>query len=123
MFRVARVLEDRAVRKIGHDLKFDAIVLARHGVTLQGLDLDTMLASYLIDATRAGSRCPQKISGHRNRRNVSPTLRGVGPQLARGVPPRRARCGARSRTARARAAVHLWACPFGPIVQCSFSSP
>jgi DNA polymerase-1 len=47
------VLEDPAVRKAGHDLKFDAIMLARHGVTLRGLDLDTMLASYLIDATRS----------------------------------------------------------------------
>ena len=28
-------------------------MLARHGVTLQGLDTDTMLTSYLIDATRA----------------------------------------------------------------------
>ena len=47
------VLEDERVKKDGHDLKFDAIVLARHGVTLRGLDLDTMLASYLIDATSA----------------------------------------------------------------------
>ena len=47
------VLENPAVRKSGHDLKFDAIVLAQHGVTLGGLDLDTMLASYLIDATRS----------------------------------------------------------------------
>ena len=47
------VLEDRAVLKCGHDLKFDAIMLARHGVTLQGLDTDTMLTSYLIDSTRA----------------------------------------------------------------------
>jgi DNA polymerase-1 len=46
-------LEDAALRKIGHDLKFDALVLARHGVTLRGLDLDTMLASYLVDATRS----------------------------------------------------------------------
>src|SRR5262245_14245941 len=46
------VLEDAAVGKVGHDLKFDAIMLARHGVTLRGLDIDTMLASYLIDATR-----------------------------------------------------------------------
>ena len=45
------VLEDGSVGKVGHDLKFDAIVLARHGVTLQGIDLDTMLASYLIDAS------------------------------------------------------------------------
>jgi DNA polymerase-1 len=50
------VLEDPAVRKSGHDLKFDAIVLARHGVALAGLDTDTMLTSYLIDATRAEHR-------------------------------------------------------------------
>ena len=42
-------------RKIGHDLKFDAIVLARHGVTLRGLETDTMIASYLLDATRSGA--------------------------------------------------------------------
>ena len=47
------VIEDPAVRKIGHDLKFDAIILARHGITLRGLDTDTMLASYLLDATRS----------------------------------------------------------------------
>jgi DNA polymerase-1 len=47
------LLEDESVRKVGHDLKFDAIVLARHGVVLRGLDLDTMLASYLLDATRS----------------------------------------------------------------------
>ncbi len=48
------VLEDALIEKIGHDLKFDSIVLARHGVTLRGLGLDTMLASYLLDATRSG---------------------------------------------------------------------
>ena len=47
------VLEDPALRKVGHDLKFDAIVLARHGVTLDGLELDTMIASYLLDSTRS----------------------------------------------------------------------
>ncbi|MEQ1729077.1 MAG: 5'-3' exonuclease H3TH domain-containing protein, partial [Vicinamibacterales bacterium] len=48
------VLEDTRIEKIGHDLKFDSIVLARHSVTLRGLGLDTMLASYLLDATRSG---------------------------------------------------------------------
>jgi DNA polymerase-1 len=47
------VLEDEAVGKVGHDLKFDAIVLERHGVSLRGIETDTMLASYLLDATRS----------------------------------------------------------------------
>jgi DNA polymerase-1 len=47
------VLEDPALPKVGHDLKFDAILLARHGVVLQGLETDTMIASYLLDATRS----------------------------------------------------------------------
>jgi DNA polymerase I len=47
------VLEDPAIKKVGHDLKFDAIVLARHGVAMQGLETDTMIASYLVDANRS----------------------------------------------------------------------
>jgi DNA polymerase I len=52
--RLKPLFEDEAVRKIGHDLKFDAIVLARHGVALAGQEFDSMLASYLLDATRPG---------------------------------------------------------------------
>jgi len=48
------LLEDESIEKIGHDVKFDAMVLVRHGITLRGLGLDTMLASYLLDATRSG---------------------------------------------------------------------
>jgi len=48
------VLEDAAVLKVGHDLKFDTIMLARHGVTLRGLETDTMIASYLVDASARG---------------------------------------------------------------------
>jgi len=47
------ILEDPAIEKVGHDLKFDAVVLAQHGIRLEGLGLDTMLASYLLDATRS----------------------------------------------------------------------
>jgi DNA polymerase-1 len=47
------LFEDASIAKVGHDLKSDAIVLAQHGVTLRGLDTDTMIASYLIDATRS----------------------------------------------------------------------
>jgi DNA polymerase-1 len=47
------VLEDPAIRKVGHDLKFDAIVLERNGVAMRGLETDTMIASYLVDANRS----------------------------------------------------------------------
>jgi len=47
------VFEDAAILKVGHDVKFDAVVLERHGVTLRGTETDTMLASYLLDATRS----------------------------------------------------------------------
>jgi len=50
------VLADPSVIKSGHDLKFDEIVLARHGVVLNGLGTDVMLASYLLDATRSAHR-------------------------------------------------------------------
>jgi DNA polymerase-1 len=47
------LFEDATVVKVGHDLKFDTIVLARHGITLRGGEIDTMIASYLLDATRS----------------------------------------------------------------------
>ncbi len=45
------VLEDAGVKKCGHNIKYDMLVLARHGIELQGLDFDTMVASYLINPT------------------------------------------------------------------------
>lgn len=46
------VLEDPSILKTGHNLKYDFAVLANHGVTLRGIAGDTMIASWLIDATR-----------------------------------------------------------------------
>ncbi len=50
------ILESDSIRKVGHDLKFDSILLARHGITLGGLDLDTLIAGYLIDASNASNK-------------------------------------------------------------------
>ncbi|HVG84412.1 MAG TPA: DNA polymerase I, partial [Vicinamibacterales bacterium] len=50
---LAPVLSDPAIRKVGHDIKADLIVLGRHGVALAGLDVDTMLAAYLVDANQS----------------------------------------------------------------------
>ena len=52
--RLRPLFEDASVRKIGHDLKADVIMLKTHGIELRGLAFDSMLASYLLDATRPG---------------------------------------------------------------------
>jgi DNA polymerase I len=52
--RLKPLLEDETIRKVGHDVKFDQVVLARHGVALRGIAFDSMLASYALDATRSG---------------------------------------------------------------------
>jgi DNA polymerase-1 len=65
------VLEDETVAKVGHDLKFDVILLARRGVTLRGLDLDTMIASYLIDATRSTHRLEDLALEHTSYKALS----------------------------------------------------
>lgn len=47
------LLADAGRAIAAHDTKFDAIVLRRHGVDVGGRWFDTMLASYVIDSTRA----------------------------------------------------------------------
>jgi DNA polymerase-1 len=48
------LLEDEQVAKVGQHLKYDANVLANHGIMLRGIHDDTMLESYILDAV--GSR-------------------------------------------------------------------
>lgn len=49
------LFENPAVRKIGQNLKYDILLLARYGIRVQGALFDTMLAHYLIDPdTRHG---------------------------------------------------------------------
>jgi len=44
-------LEDPARPKVGQHLKFDAHALHNHGITLRGIQHDTMLASYVLNST------------------------------------------------------------------------
>ncbi|MFP3927825.1 MAG: DNA polymerase I, partial [Desulfobacteraceae bacterium] len=43
------LLEDPGVSKVGQNIKYDAVVLRRHGVDLKGLQFDTMVASYVLN--------------------------------------------------------------------------
>jgi DNA polymerase-1 len=49
--RLKPLLEDPAQHKVGQNLKYDANVLANHGIELQGIRFDTMLESYVLDST------------------------------------------------------------------------
>ncbi len=46
------LLEDEGVKKCGHNIKYDMLVLSNYGVELRGVDFDTMVASYLLNPSR-----------------------------------------------------------------------
>jgi DNA polymerase I len=46
------VLEDPAIPKRAHNAKFALVVLARHGVEVQGLAFDSMVAAYLLESSQ-----------------------------------------------------------------------
>jgi len=50
--KLAPLLADEKVEKIGHNIKYDAIVLARAGMPLRGPLFDTMVAAHVLDSTR-----------------------------------------------------------------------
>jgi DNA polymerase I len=43
------IFASNEIGKIGHDLKYSEVVLARHGMPMEGAVMDTMLATYLLD--------------------------------------------------------------------------
>ena len=45
------LLEDESLPKLGQNLKYDANVLANHGIQLRGIAYDSMLESYVLDST------------------------------------------------------------------------
>lgn len=47
------LLESESFLKVGFDIKFSAVLLAQHGITLRGIE-DTQLISYALDAGRSG---------------------------------------------------------------------
>ena len=42
-------LEDESLLKVGHNVKYDLVVMKRHGVTVRGRIFDTMVAHYLLN--------------------------------------------------------------------------
>jgi len=46
---LAEILSNPKIKKIGQNIKYDAIVLKREGLPVKGIDLDTMILSYLLE--------------------------------------------------------------------------
>jgi DNA polymerase-1 len=79
--RLRPLLEDAARPKLGHNLKYDMSVLARHGVDLRGIRFDTMLESYVLDSTATRHDLDSlalKYLGHRNIRFEDVAGKGRG---------------------------------------------
>lgn len=46
------VFEDEKIKKYGHNIKYDLLVLKQHGINLRGVYFDTMIASYCLNPSR-----------------------------------------------------------------------
>lgn len=42
------LFENASIRKIGHNMKYDILVLKNYGIEVRGISFDTMIASYLL---------------------------------------------------------------------------
>ncbi len=65
---LAPLLADKDIKKTGQNIKYDMIVLSRNGAPVAGADMDTMIASYLLNPGRRRhnlEELSQDMLGHR----------------------------------------------------------
>jgi len=63
------ILEDKSIKKCGHNIKYDLIVMSNEGIALNGVDFDTMIASYLLNPSSRGhglDALTMEYFGHKN---------------------------------------------------------
>ncbi len=58
------VLEGQTPKKVGQNIKYEWVVLKRHGVELGGIHFDTMVASYLLDPGNPSHRLERIVAEH-----------------------------------------------------------
>jgi len=46
------ILEDPSIKKLGHNIKYDLLVMKQAGVEVRGVEMDSMVAAFLLDASR-----------------------------------------------------------------------
>ena len=63
------IFEDKSIKKCGHNIKYDLIVMANEGIALAGVDFDSMIASYLLNPSSRGhglDALTMEYFGHQN---------------------------------------------------------
>jgi len=65
------LLENAAIKKVGQNIKYDWMVLARHGINLQGVVFDTMLASYLLNPSKRAHSLDQIALDFLNHKTIT----------------------------------------------------
>ena len=49
---VRPILEDESIKKVGHNIKYDLLVMRKAGVEVRGIEMDSMIAAFLVDSSR-----------------------------------------------------------------------
>lgn len=65
------ILENPRIKKVGQNLKYDMKVLQQHGIKLQGLYFDTMLASYILESGQNRHDLTTLAKKHLGRETIS----------------------------------------------------
>lgn len=65
------ILENPEIPKLGQNIKYDAIVLARYGISLHGIIFDDMVASYLINPSLRAHSLDQIAMDHLNHKTIT----------------------------------------------------
>ena len=68
--KLKTLLEDKSVKKIGQNIKFDFIVLNNHGIEMSSME-DTMLMSYVLDAGKNRHNMDILSEIHLNHKTIS----------------------------------------------------
>ena len=64
------LLEDSSIKKIGQNIKFDFIVLFKHGISISSME-DTMLMSYVLDAGKNRHNMDTLSEIHLNHKTIA----------------------------------------------------
>ena len=69
--RLRPILKNPDIQKIGQNIKYDWMVLIRHGADLAGVSFDTMLASYLLNPSKRAHNLDQIALDYLNHKTIS----------------------------------------------------